>query len=121
MRFAALGLRGEESAWFSIHHIGARAALGLLPAEEIDQARRFDTQRTLAEYMLETGCDLEALRGVLDSGHTRATSNIIRTLPSTELGGFNTFAPVAIALIAVSVRRMNRKIDHHPVPIGELA
>jgi beta-ureidopropionase / N-carbamoyl-L-amino-acid hydrolase len=58
----ALGLRGEESAWFSIHHIGARAALGLLPAEEIDQARRFDTQRTLAEYMAETGCDLDALR-----------------------------------------------------------
>lgn len=63
----ALGFRGEESAWFSIHHIGARAALGLLPAAEIDQARRFDTQRTLAEHMAETGCDLAALRAGLAS------------------------------------------------------
>jgi N-carbamoyl-L-amino-acid hydrolase len=58
----AVGFRGEESAWFAIHHIGARAALGLLPAQEIEQARRFDTQRTLAEHMAETGCDLAALR-----------------------------------------------------------
>ena len=61
----AIGFRGEESAWFSIHHIGSRAALGLLPAAEIETARRFDTQRTLAEHMAETGCDLRLLK----SGH----------------------------------------------------
>jgi N-carbamoyl-L-amino-acid hydrolase len=59
---SAIGFRGEESAWFSIHHIGSRAALGLLPAAEIETARRFDTQRTLAEHMAETGCDLQLLK-----------------------------------------------------------
>jgi N-carbamoyl-L-amino-acid hydrolase len=59
---SAIGFRGEESAWFSIHHIGSRAALGLLPAQEIETARRFDSKRTLAEHMAETGCDLDLLR-----------------------------------------------------------
>jgi N-carbamoyl-L-amino-acid hydrolase len=57
-----IGTRGEESAWFSVHHIGARAALGLLDADEIDTAKRYDTGRTLAEYMAEAGCDLDAVR-----------------------------------------------------------
>ena len=61
----AVGFRGEESAWFAIHHIGSRAALGLLPAEEVNTARRYDTERTLAEHMREMGCDLDAIR----SGH----------------------------------------------------
>jgi N-carbamoyl-L-amino-acid hydrolase len=59
---SAIGFRGEESAWFSIHHIGSRAALGLLPLDEIQTARRFDSKRTLAEHMAETGCDLELLK-----------------------------------------------------------
>ena len=59
---SAIGFRGEESAWFSIHHIGSRAALGLLPFEEIETARRFDSQRTLAEHMADTGCDLDLLQ-----------------------------------------------------------
>ena len=59
---SAVGFRGEESAWFSIHHIGSLAALGLLPPREIETARRFDSQRTLAEHMAETGCDLDLLR-----------------------------------------------------------
>ena len=59
---SAIGFRGEESAWFSIHHIGSRAALGRLPPEELDTARRFDTKRSLAEHMAETGCDLDLLR-----------------------------------------------------------
>lgn len=57
-----IGTRGEESAWFSIHHIGARAALGLLRSEELDTAKRFDTGRTLADYMAEIGCDIAAVR-----------------------------------------------------------
>jgi N-carbamoyl-L-amino-acid hydrolase len=57
-----IGTRGEESAWFSIHHIGARAALGLLRSEELDSAKRFDTGRTLADYMAEIGCDVAAVR-----------------------------------------------------------
>jgi N-carbamoyl-L-amino-acid hydrolase len=59
---SAIGFRGEESAWFSINHIGSRAALGLLPPEEIQTARRFDSKRTLAEHMAETGCDLDLLK-----------------------------------------------------------
>jgi beta-ureidopropionase / N-carbamoyl-L-amino-acid hydrolase len=57
-----MGIRGEETAWFSVHHIGSRAALGLLPASEIETATRFDTGRTLAEHMSDAGCDLDRLR-----------------------------------------------------------
>lgn len=57
-----IGIRGEETAWFSIHHIGSRAALGILPAEEIDTAIRFDSGRTLARHMEDIGCDVEKLR-----------------------------------------------------------
>jgi beta-ureidopropionase / N-carbamoyl-L-amino-acid hydrolase len=59
---SAIGFRGEESAWFSIHHIGSRAALGLLPPEEMETARRFDSQRTLADHMAEASCDLDLLK-----------------------------------------------------------
>ena len=55
------GIRGEESAWFSIHHIGSRAALGLLPAKELDTAKRFDTGRTLRDYMEDMGCNIDAI------------------------------------------------------------
>jgi beta-ureidopropionase / N-carbamoyl-L-amino-acid hydrolase len=57
-----MGIRGEETAWFSVHHIGTRAALGLLPAAEIDTATRFDTGRTLAQDMAVLGCDVDRLR-----------------------------------------------------------
>lgn len=57
-----LGMRGEESAWFGVHHIGSRALLGLLPPAELDRAKRFDTSRSLAEHMAELGCDVERLR-----------------------------------------------------------
>lgn len=56
------GFRGEESAWFGVHHIGARAALGAFDAAELESARRFDTGRTLAEHIAECGGDPEALR-----------------------------------------------------------
>lgn len=57
-----LGMRGEESAWFGVHHIGSRAALGLIPAHELETARRIDTQRTLGEHMAEEGADTDAVR-----------------------------------------------------------
>jgi N-carbamoyl-L-amino-acid hydrolase len=57
-----LGLRGEENAWFGVQHIGSRAALGELPPELLDQARRIDTGRTLESHMAEAGCDLVAVR-----------------------------------------------------------
>ena len=58
----AMAIRGEESAWFPIHHIGSRAALGLLSVEEIDSRPRVDTGRTLAEHMTELGFDPDPLR-----------------------------------------------------------
>ena len=57
-----LGMRGEESAWFGVHHIGSRALLGLLPAAELDTAKRFDTGRSLADHMTDVGCDVDSLR-----------------------------------------------------------
>ncbi|MBJ3778523.1 Zn-dependent hydrolase [Acuticoccus mangrovi] len=57
-----IGMRGEESAWFSTHHIGSRAAIGLLPADELDSSRRFDSGRTLGEHMTDLGCDVAAIR-----------------------------------------------------------
>jgi N-carbamoyl-L-amino-acid hydrolase len=58
----AVGFRGEESAWFAIHHIGSRIALGIFSPEELESAKRYDTERTLAEHMAEIGCDLAAIR-----------------------------------------------------------
>ena len=57
-----MGIRGEENAWFGAQHIGSRAALGVLPPAVLDQAKRVDTGRTLAEHMREAGADPEALR-----------------------------------------------------------
>ena len=55
--------RAEESVWFPVSYIGARAALCRLTAEEL-QARRTDTGRTLAEHMRDEGGDPDAvLRG----------------------------------------------------------
>ena len=58
----AMAIRGEEDDWFAVTHIGSRAALGLLPPEELDTARRFDTGRSLADHMSELGFDVTALR-----------------------------------------------------------
>jgi N-carbamoyl-L-amino-acid hydrolase len=57
-----MGIRGEENAWFAAQHIGARAALGLLPPETLDEAVRMDTGRSLAEHLREAGFDPDRLR-----------------------------------------------------------
>lgn len=56
----AMGVRAEESAWFQTSYIGSKAALGRLEPEALD-ARRVDTQRTLAEHMRELGGDPDTL------------------------------------------------------------
>ncbi|MCJ8140854.1 hydantoinase/carbamoylase family amidase [Falsirhodobacter halotolerans] len=58
----AMGIRAEESVWFQTSYIGSRAALGTLPRDTYDTARRIDTGRTLADHMAECGCDVDALR-----------------------------------------------------------
>jgi len=48
--------RAEESVWFPVSYIGSRAALGRLTAEDLE-ARRADTDRSLADHMREEGGD----------------------------------------------------------------
>ena len=59
----SLGIRGEESVWFGIPFIGSRLALGSLPHDQLDELRRGDTGRTLADHMADVGVDVAALRG----------------------------------------------------------
>ncbi len=56
-----MGIRAEESMWFSANYIGSRAALGLLSSEEIRSVRRTDSGRTIAEHMKECGLDPTAV------------------------------------------------------------
>ena len=58
----SLGIRGEESVWFGIPFIGSRLALGTLQHDNLDNLRRSDTGRTLAEHMTDVGVDVDALR-----------------------------------------------------------
>jgi N-carbamoyl-L-amino-acid hydrolase len=55
-------LRGEESAWFGKSWIGSRAMLGRLSAADLD-LQRFDTGRSLKEYMEDIGIDVSAIVG----------------------------------------------------------
>lgn len=57
-----VALRAEESAWFGAQHIGSRALLGTLDAAILDEARRVDSGRTLAEHIADAGGDVAALR-----------------------------------------------------------
>ncbi|MCC7483689.1 MAG: hydantoinase/carbamoylase family amidase [Burkholderiales bacterium] len=60
-----MGIRAEElSSWYGGHHgghIGSRAALGLLPAAELDSAANSRTGRTLREQMRAAGFDPTAV------------------------------------------------------------
>jgi beta-ureidopropionase / N-carbamoyl-L-amino-acid hydrolase len=57
-----MGIRAEESAWFGTSYIGSRAALGALDLGNLEQAKRSDTGRSLAEHMAEAGAEPDALR-----------------------------------------------------------
>ena len=52
--------RAEESVWFPVSYVGSRAALGLLSRAELE-ARRTDTQRSLADHMRDQGYDPDAV------------------------------------------------------------
>ena len=58
---AVIGIRAEESTWFSYSYIGSKGALGRLPAEALDVVRA-DTGRTLASHIDELGFDSAAVR-----------------------------------------------------------
>jgi N-carbamoyl-L-amino-acid hydrolase len=57
-----MGIRAEESAWFNVSYIGSRSALGVLPANVYDTAKRIDTDRLLSAHMKDSGGDAAALQ-----------------------------------------------------------
>jgi len=57
-----MAIRAEESAWFGAQHVGSRAMLGTLDHRILDDARRVDTGRSLADHMKEAGVDVARLR-----------------------------------------------------------
>lgn len=90
-----MGVRAEESVWFQVSYIGSRSALGTLPETALD-ARRVDTNRTLAEHMSAAGAEPERLRRkerALDPLSIRAFLEVhIEQAPALVEQGF----PVAI-------------------------
>ena len=57
-----MAIRAEEGEWFGVSYIGSRSALGTLPQDALDRASRVDTGLTLAEHMVQAGCDPDAIR-----------------------------------------------------------
>ena len=55
MDVTVMAIRAEEMSWFPAPYIGSRAAFGLLPADVLDKAVRFDTGRPLAQHMTTRG------------------------------------------------------------------
>jgi len=55
-------LRAEESCWFPHSYIGSKTALGRLDPAVLDDVRRSDSGRSLAEHMREEGFDPAAVR-----------------------------------------------------------
>jgi beta-ureidopropionase / N-carbamoyl-L-amino-acid hydrolase len=58
---SVMSIRAEESVWFQVSYIGSRAALGTLPERALE-ARRIDTQRTLADHIAQSGGNPGAIR-----------------------------------------------------------
>jgi len=55
-------LRAEESCWFPHSYIGSKTALGLLDPAVLDEARRSDTGRSLAEHIRAAGFRPDGVR-----------------------------------------------------------
>jgi N-carbamoyl-L-amino-acid hydrolase len=55
-------LRAEESCWFPHSYIGSKTALGLLDPAVLDDVRRSDTGRSLADHMRDAGFQPERVR-----------------------------------------------------------
>ncbi|MGE0153458.1 MAG: Zn-dependent hydrolase [Reyranellaceae bacterium] len=57
-----MAVRAEELSWFPAPYIGSRAAFGQLDAASLDETRRPDTGKTLAEHMALAGFDPGRIR-----------------------------------------------------------
>ena len=88
---SVMGVRAEESAWFGVSYIGSRAALGVLPDGALE-ARRVDSDQTLAEHIRIAGGDPEAIaarRRHLDPASLRCFLELhIEQGPLLERDGF---------------------------------
>jgi N-carbamoyl-L-amino-acid hydrolase len=54
------GFRCEESPWFGTAYLGSKLCAGTLSRADLDQLRRFDTGRTLADHLAALGVSLES-------------------------------------------------------------
>ncbi|MDX1711950.1 MAG: hydantoinase/carbamoylase family amidase [Rhodovibrionaceae bacterium] len=57
-----MAIRCEEAHWFDGPYVGTNLAFGRLDPGYLDDLKRSDTGRTLADHMAECGGDVEALR-----------------------------------------------------------
>ena len=57
-----MAIRAEEGEWFGVSYIGSRSALGTLPLNTLDKAKRADTKFALHRHMTQSGCNPDALR-----------------------------------------------------------
>ncbi len=57
-----VGLRAEEGCWLPETWLGSRMALGLLSPDKLDDLRHVDSGKSLADCLLESGFDPQAVR-----------------------------------------------------------
>ena len=57
-----MAIRAEESVWFSSTLFGSRAAMGDVPTGVLDDLKRVDTGKTLAQHIAECGGNVGELR-----------------------------------------------------------
>ncbi len=57
-----MGIRAEESVWFSTTFFGSQAALGKIAPDVCEKQKRADTGKTLAEHVRACGGDPDRLR-----------------------------------------------------------
>jgi len=80
-----MAIRGEEGEWFGVPYIGSRSALGTLPTHALDQAKRVDSDITLYEHMVLSGCDPDAIRAGQVSCHQHLSTRVSRFTSSKAL------------------------------------
>ncbi|MET2829813.1 hydantoinase/carbamoylase family amidase [Mesorhizobium shangrilense] len=78
--------RAEESVWFPVSYVGSRAALGRLAREEME-AKRVDTQRSLAAHMRDQGFDPEAVANLVPPPPARFLEFHIEQGPVLHMAG----------------------------------
>ncbi|MDH6234595.1 N-carbamoyl-L-amino-acid hydrolase [Mesorhizobium soli] len=78
--------RAEESVWFPVSYVGSRAGLGRLTREEME-AKRVDTQRSLADHMRDQGYDPEAVATLVPPQPARFLEFHIEQGPVLHIAG----------------------------------